>query len=88
MYPIAATYELRDCPQKGNIEKRAPENLLKEESIGTAENVCRNEEYIFESSRDIEEIETIPAKTTILHTKKESIILVEEDPRAQRHKNR
>jgi len=55
--------------------------VSEEESIGTTENVCHYEEYIFETSRDIEEKDTIPAKITILHTKKDNIFLAEEDPR-------
>lgn len=81
MCQIVNICELRYYPKKGNLEKRFSENLPKEESIVTTENVCRNEEYIFETSRGIEEKETIPAKITILHTKKEKRILAEEDPR-------
>ena len=82
MCPMADMSELRDRPQKGNLEKRAIDNLLEKESIGTTENVCRDEEPIFGTCREIKELETIPAKIAILHTKKESIILkAEEDPR-------
>ena len=83
MCPLVDMYELGDRPQKRNLERKASENLLKEESIGTTENVCRNEEYIFETSRDIEERKAIPAKIiTMLHTEKESISLkAEEDPK-------
>ena len=82
MCPMADMYELRDRPQKGNLEKRAIGNLLEEESIGTTENVCRDEESIFGTSREIKELETIPARIAILHTKKETIISkAEEDPR-------
>lgn len=73
MVSMADMYELSEPPP--------PPNLLKK-SIDETENVCRDEEYIFESSRDIKEIEMIPAKITILRTKKESKILkTEEDPR-------
>jgi len=82
MCPMADMYELRDHPQKGNVEKSETENLLNEESIGTTENVSRDEEYLFETRSAIKEIATIPAKITILHTKKESIIMkAEEDPK-------
>ena len=81
MCPVADMYELRDCSQKSNIKKKASENLLKRDRIGTTSKVCLDKEYIFETSRDIEEIETILAKMTILQSKKESMILPEEDPR-------
>jgi hypothetical protein len=82
MCPMADMYEVRDRPQKVNLEKGAPENFPKEGSIGTTENVCRDDEYSFETNRTIKEIEPIPAKIAILHTEKESTILkVEEDPR-------
>jgi hypothetical protein len=81
MCPMADMYELRDCSQKGNIKKKTSENLLKEDSTDTTENVFRDKEYIFEISRDLEEIETIPAKITNLQSKKESIILPDEDLR-------
>jgi hypothetical protein len=82
MCPMANMCELRDRPQKGNIEKKVPENPLKEESSGTTTNVCRYEEYFFEKSRDSKEEETDPSEITILHTKEENIILkTEEDPR-------
>ena len=81
MCPIADMYELRDRPQKGKVEKRETENLLKEECISTTENVSRDKEYLFETRSAIKEIATIPAKTTMLHTRKESIIVkAEEDP--------
>ena len=81
MCPMADIYELRDHPQKGKLEERAIGNLLKEESIGTTENVCRNEVSILDTRREIE-IEAILARVATLHTKKESIILeAEEDPR-------
>jgi hypothetical protein len=82
MCPMADMYELRDRPQRGNLEEMARENLLEEESICRTENVCRGEESIFDTSREIKELETIPGKIAILHTKKESIILkAEEHPR-------
>jgi len=82
MCPMADMYKLRDHPQKGKLEKRAIGNLLKEESIGTTENVFRGEVSIFDTRKEIEEIEAIPARVAILHTKKETIILeAEEDPR-------
>jgi hypothetical protein len=74
-------YELRDRPQNENPKKRAPEGLLKEQSIGITENVCLDEECIFEKSRDSKEIDTIPTKITILNAKKERILKAEEDPR-------
>ena len=79
MCPVADMYELRDCSQKGNLKNKGSENLLKKDSVGKTVKVCLDNQYIFEESRDIEE--TIPAKTTILQSKKESIILPEEDPR-------
>ena len=74
--------ELRGRPQEVILGKSAPENLPKEDNIATNENVCRNEEYVIQTSNDVKQIETIPVKITILHTKKESIIVkTEEDPR-------
>jgi len=82
MCPMADMYEPRDRPQKRNVEKSETQNLLKEESIGTTENVSRDKEYLFKTRSAIKEIETIPAKITILHTKNESIIVkTEEDTR-------
>lgn len=82
MCPMANMYELRDRPQKGTVEKSGTENLLKEECIGTTEKVSRDKDYLFEKCSAIKEIETIPAKIIILHSKNESIILrAEEDPR-------
>jgi len=81
MCPMANVYELGDRPQKGTVEKSQTENLLKEEGIGTTGNVSRDKEYLFETRSAIKEIATIPAKTTMLHTRKESIIVkAEEDP--------
>jgi hypothetical protein len=65
-----------DVPNGGYVRMRD----LNEESMGITENVYRAEECIFETSRDSKEIETIPEKTTILHTKKERILKAEEDP--------
>jgi len=82
MCSMADVYELRDRQQKRKLEKRTPENLLKEERIDTTESVCRDEEYVLETSSAVKETETIPVKITILHTKNESIIVkTEEDPR-------
>ena len=82
MCPMADVYELRDHPQKGNVEKSETENLLKEESIDTTENMSREKDYFFETRNAISEIDTIPGKITMLHTRKTSIILqAEEDPR-------
>ncbi len=82
MCPMADVYELKDCPQKGKAEKSETKNLLKEENISTTEKVNRDKKNFFETRFDINEIEKIPAKITILHTRKESIILkAEEVPR-------
>jgi len=79
MCPMVDMYELRDQPQKGNLKKRSPGNLQKEERVNTTEHVRRDEESIFGTRR---EIEAIPAKITMLHTGKESIISkAEEDPK-------
>ena len=80
MCQIVDMYELRESPQKGMAEKIENECLLKE-SIGTTENVSCDKDYFFETRNSIKDIETIPAKITILHTRKESILMKsEEDP--------
>jgi hypothetical protein len=67
-------------PSKGECREKQNRKSSKE-SIDTTENVNRDEEYLFETHSAIKEIATIFAKTTILHTKKMSIILkAEEDP--------
>jgi hypothetical protein len=76
MCPREDMCELLGRQQRGNLGNRASE------SRGTAGNVCCDAGYIAETSSSIKEIEPIPIKITILHTKKESIILkAEEDPR-------
>jgi len=70
MCPMADMCGLRDRPQNGTVEKSGTERVN-----------C-DKDYLFEKCSAIKEIETIPARITILHSKNESIILrAEEDPR-------
>jgi hypothetical protein len=75
------------CSMEGMSEmlvRQQKENLGngKLESRGNAGNFCCDREYIAETSSSVKEIEPIPVKITILHTKKESIVVkAEEDPR-------
>jgi len=82
MCPVADIYELRNRPKKRDSDRRAPENLPKKKSRNATENACLREEATLKKSKHIKEIKTIPAKITILHAKKEIIIVkTEEDPR-------
>ena len=68
MCPMADMYELRDRPQKGNVEKRETENF------------SRDEEHSFETRSHIKELAAIRTKNTIFLTRKENFILkVEEE---------
>ena len=81
MCPIVDMLEVRDRPQKRTVEKIKNENLSKEESIGTTENISREKDYFSETRNAIKEINTIPAKITVLHTRRENtILMLEEDP--------
>ena len=72
---------MRDRPQKGNLKTSEIDTTVKEVGIERTENFSRDEESFLETYSVINEVATIPAKISILHTRKESIILKsEEDP--------
>jgi hypothetical protein len=76
MGPMEHMGELLVRQQRENLGNGEPE------SRGNAGNVCCDRGYIAETSSSIKEVEPIPVKITILHTKKESIIVkAEGDPR-------
>lgn len=83
MCPIADIYELSDRSQNGKPDTKAPENPVGKNNRTASKNVCLREEPKLEESKTIKEIEQSSlAKITILHIKKESLIVeTEEDPR-------
>ncbi|XES76088.1 MAG: hypothetical protein ACBZ72_07825 [Candidatus Bathyarchaeia archaeon] len=80
MYPLADSAERKNRSQGGNKEKEASKNLSIEDNKATNENICSDEEYIFETSGTNEEIE-YPTKTTKVHPKKENTLLKKEEER-------
>jgi len=76
MCPTAGIVELLGRQQRGKTGNSQPE------SRGAIGNSCYDTEYIAEAYSPINEIEPSPIKTTIFHTKKESMIVkADEDPR-------